>query len=261
MASTRHPKLTLAGFRSNIIAALLIICAGAPFALGGCAADVRALVSSQSGYVDAKALDLGRLLPPGPANDSAVTRAELDLMLKIQERRTPAEAARAKADAEVSIYRFADALGNTPGFEAKNLPLTQALFKRVLATEGDMVGPGKDYFGRPRPFVLEPRLTPVIAKPMNPSYPSGHTTWARAVGLILADMIPERRPQILARADEYAFNRVVAGVHYPSDVEGGKLAGTALAALLFASPPFVSDYAGARSELRRVLGLPEQPAK
>ncbi|MEP7242332.1 MAG: phosphatase PAP2 family protein [Gammaproteobacteria bacterium] len=231
------------------------------FALGGCAADARALVRSPSGYVDAKSLGLARLLPPGPANDSAVTRAELDLILNIQQNRTPAEAARAKADAEVSIYRFADALGDPPALEAKNLPLTQALFKRVLATEGDMIGPGKDYFGRPRPFALDARITPVITKPMNPSYPSGHTTWARAVGLILADMIPERRSELLARADEYAFNRVVAGVHYPSDVEAGKLAGTALAALLFASPEFVSDYAGAKKELRKVLALPEVAAQ
>jgi acid phosphatase (class A) len=63
----------------------------------------------------------------------------------------------------------------------------------------------------------------------------------------------------MARADEYSFNRVVAGVHYPSDVEGGKLAGTALAAFLFASARFQPDFAEAKKELREALKLPPLP--
>jgi len=96
---------------------------------------------------------------------------------------------------------------------------------------------GKSSFKRPRPFLLEPRIEPVVDKPPNDAYPSGHSMWARTVGLLLADMLPEHREKIMARSDEYAFNRVVAGVHYPSDVESGKLAATALAAFLFAVPP------------------------
>ncbi len=60
----------------------------------------------------------------------------------------------------------------------------------------------------------------------------------------------------MARADDFAFHRVVAGVHYPSDVEAGEHAGTALAAFLLASPTFQPDYAEARQELRAALKLP-----
>jgi acid phosphatase (class A) len=80
--------------------------------------------------------------------------------------------------------------------------------------------------------------------------------WSRVVGLLLADMLPEYSARIMARADEYAFHRVVAGVHYPTDVEAGKHAGTALAALLLASSAFQPDYAQARQELRAALKLP-----
>ena len=59
----------------------------------------------------------------------------------------------------------------------------------------------------------------------------------------------------MARAAEYANNRVVAGVHYPSDIEGGRLTATAFAAALFASPAFQSDLAAARAELRQALNL------
>jgi acid phosphatase (class A) len=83
--------------------------------------------------------------------------------------------------------------------------------------------------------------------------------WSRVIGLVLADMLPEYADKIMARADEYASHRVTAGVHYPSDVEAGKHAGTALAAFLFASPAFQPDYAAARQELRAALKLPLEP--
>ena len=121
------------------------------------------------------------------------------------------------------------------------------------------MGTAKDDFGRPRPFVTEPRLAPIVAKPPSASYPSGHTTWAVVCAIVLADMLPERRAQIFARADEYATTARSAGVHYPSDVAAGHLAGTALATELFHSPRFVADEVAAAAELRQALGLPALP--
>ncbi len=65
------------------------------------------------------------------------------------------------------------------------------------------------------PFLIEPRLSPVVSKPPTYSYPSGHSSWALVCGIVLADMIPERRAQIFARADEYAHNRNVGGRALP----------------------------------------------
>jgi len=76
------------------------------------------------------------------------------------------------------------------------------------------------------------------------------------VGAVLADMLPEKRAEIMERAQEYAFNRVIAGVHYPTDVQSGALAVAAFAAMLFASPEFRKEEAAAAAELRTVLGLP-----
>lgn len=261
---TRH-EYTDAGWRTRalaralaaLVAVALVSCTSV--SISGCAPIQSRVAGAYAGYFDATTLHLEQVLPAPPANDSPETRAELDSMLKIQSDRSPAEAERARADATVSVYRFADALGNPPAFDARHLPLTDALFRNVLAAEGAVMGGVKQRFARPRPVRLEPRLEPVVSTPPNGSYPSGHTTWSRTVGLVLAAMIPERSSEIMKRADEYAFNRVVAGVHYPSDVEGGKLAGTALAAFLFASPQFLSDYAAARDELRRALSLPAQP--
>ena len=119
----------------------------------------------------------------------------------------------------------------------------------------------KDTFDRPRPFLTEKRLSPIVFKPPSASYPSGHTTWAVMCAIVLADMVPERRAQLFARGDEYGHNREVAGVHYPSDVAAGHLAGTALASALFQSARFVEDERGATTELRQALGLPPLPSK
>jgi acid phosphatase (class A) len=227
--------------------------------VNGCASAPERALNFVSPYFDAKTLDLGRILPPPPTDDSDITRSEIDLMLKIQQERTPEEAARARADAAYSAFRFAEALGNPEVFNAKTLPKTNSLFRKVTYEEGAVVQAGKRGFKRPRPFVLEPRIEPIVKRPTNDSYPSGHAMWSRVVGLLLADMLPEYSDKIMARADDYAFHRVVAGVHYPSDVEAGKHAGTALAAFLLASPAFQADYTEATRELRAALKLPPLP--
>lgn len=229
-----------------------IYLAGVLVVLAACAA----AVAADGAYLAPGSVNLQRLLPPPPAAGSAQERAELDELLEIQAARTPAQAQRAHADATISIFRLADALGNPPNFTPQQLPLTTQLFARIGLDEAQVVDPAKDAFRRPRPFLTEPRLSPIIAKPPSAAYPSGHTTWVVACAIVLADMVPERSPQIFARADEYARNREVAGVHYPSDVAAGHLAGTVLAAEFFESPRFLHDEAAATGELRRALGLP-----
>jgi acid phosphatase (class A) len=225
-------------------------------ALAGCTtASQSERAPSAAHYIDPGTLVLQRVVPPPPSDSSAETRAELDEMLRIQAERSPTTSARAKDDAAVSVFRFADAVGSDR-FTKKNLPLTTALFDRLLEDEGLVMTPAKDAFARPRPFVLEERLQPLLDKPKSSAYPSGHSTWAYSAGLVLADMLPERRAEIMTRVREYAYNRVVVGLHYPSDIEAGAMSGAALAAALFSSFKFRADQAAAAQELREVLGLP-----
>src|SRR5579883_873933 len=220
--------MRLAGGLPRLLLALagLIAAAAAP-AVG------RTAPADTAHCVDSATLDLRRILPPPPSAGSPRERAELDELLRIQAERTSSEADLARRD----------------------VARTVALFRHLSVDETAVLLPAKRAFARPRPFTVEPRLAPVTERPASGSYPSGHSLWAYTTALVLADMVPERRAQLLARADEYAHNRNVAGVHYPSDVEAGKLAGTALAALLFACPAFEREEAAARKELRDALGL------
>ncbi len=204
-------------------------------------------------YFDSTAIDLTQLLPPPPSPDSTETRAELGELLVIQVTRTPEMVARAQADAVEEVWRFADVLG--PKFTADALPRTAALFERLIATDNAVLNPAKLHFNRQRPYLVSDLVRPVVKPATSGSWPSSHAALGTLMGIVLADMLPEKRMAIMERARAYADNRLVAGAHFPSDVEMGRTAGTVIAAVALHQPAFAADYAAARTELRAALGL------
>jgi len=211
-------------------------------------------LAAQLPYITTKDVDLTRLLAPPPANDSAQTRFEIDELLHVQARRTPAMAAAASADQQEDVFRFANVLGDK--FKPENLPVATPFFERVVENEGVIVDPAKDSWKRPRPFMLSSDVKPNVKMSKSGAYPSGHTSMAYLVAVVLSNMVPEKRAEIFARAADYANNRIVGGVHYPSDIQAGRIAGTVIAAEMMKQPEFQRDYADARAEVRKVLGYP-----
>ncbi|HSX62179.1 MAG TPA: phosphatase PAP2 family protein [Tahibacter sp.] len=197
-------------------------------------------------YPLADALNLVTLLPPPPAAGSDAERADLAAVLATQKARSAAQIELAKGDAQASVFRFADAVG--PGFDAAALPQTARLFERLTASIGAVVGPVKDHWNRPRPFVASTAVEPLL-RPDGATYPSGHGTLARLYAIVLADLLPQKRREIFARGDRFAQGRIVNGVHYPSDIDAGFLAATAIAAELRRQPAFRDDLTRAREEI------------
>jgi acid phosphatase (class A) len=220
--------------------------------LGG-AFGVSPVLADQGTYLPPSSVDLTLILAPPPTPDSAAGKADLQAVLDAQRNRTPAEAASAQADAEISVFRFADAIG--PGFNAANLPFTTKFFDRVRAAASPVVKTAKAFFKRPRPFVTDPAIKPIIEPPPDLSYPSGHSTYAYAVAIILANMLPEKAGAIFDRAGIYANNRVIAGVHYPTDIEAGRISGSIIDNVMLHDALFMADYAKARIEVRHAVGV------
>jgi hypothetical protein len=79
-------------------------------------------------------------------------------------------------------------------------------------------------FNRPRPYQFDPALEPPFFRG-HPSYPSGHATQAFAVALGLLAIIPSRaeelKQEVLKLATRIAFNREIAGLHFPTDTQAG----------------------------------------
>jgi outer membrane autotransporter protein len=105
----------------------------------------------------------------------------------------------------------------------------------------------------PRPY----RVTTDVATPalLNPrknttnayadgGYPSGHTNSGYLQSLGVGFLVPQRMQALLTRASELGNNRILAGMHSPLDVMGGRMQATAIAATnIYAS---LYDAAGNR---------------
>ena len=206
-------------------------------------------------YLTPSQIDLLRLLPPPPAQGSAQAAAEMAEVVALESARTPARAAQALADVpEGPFDMFGAVLG--PALTPEWLPRFIALFERVAETEEIATAPVKRAYARLRPYQANAALRPAVPPSRSGSYPSGHATRSRLGAVVLAAMLPERRDQIFARAADYAESRVIAGVHFRSDILAGMAAGSAIAAVLFNDPAFAADFTGARQELRDALGMP-----
>jgi acid phosphatase (class A) len=205
-------------------------------------------------FTDAKEINLLNLLPPPPANDSAQMKAELGEILMSQVTRTPEMADRAVADAEENVWRFSDVIDD-PKFTRENLPKFSAFFDRIVETEGAVVDPAKDVWKRPRPHLYSDLVKPIVPLSKSGSYPSGHTTVGTLMGIVLSNMVPEKKAAIMARAWEYGHNRLVGGIHYATDIEAGRIAGTVIAQTITTHDDYKTEYEAAREELRGALGL------
>jgi acid phosphatase (class A) len=219
-----------------------------------------ALADDDGGTTCTAKVELSNLRPPPPAAGSTAAQHDLQVVLATQQSRTEADMAAAKADTERSVFRFADALG--AGVQPKALPKTAAFFARTAAFDKDAVKDAKDYWKRPRPSIVSTEVHPLAKEKANDwSYPSGHATFGYTTAVLLANMLPEKRAAIYARADVYAEHRIVMGAHFPSDIDAGHLAGTVIAAEIMQDPSWKQDYEAARLELRHALGLPANPPR
>jgi acid phosphatase (class A) len=113
----------------------------------------------------------------------------------------------------------------------------------------------KAHFQRQRPFVVDPHIKIIVVQKPDYSYPSNHSTFAYEAAILLAMMVPEKREALFARAADYGHNRVLAGVHFPTDIEGGRITGSVIDNVLLHDPRFLADFERSKSEVRATLGL------
>jgi acid phosphatase (class A) len=205
-------------------------------------------------YIAPSQVNLEQLLAPPPALGSAEETADLASVTKAEADRTAEDAVNAEEDHQRSVFRFADVLG--PKFRPDKLPFATGFFLRVYADEKKIITEAKAHFDRPRPFMVDSNLTPMVEPRKTPSYPSGHTAYAYVMAIILANMVPEKATAIFNRAAQYGYNRVVAGAHFPTDIEAGRISGTVIDSVFFHDQKFLTDFYRARAEVRQALGLP-----
>ncbi|MGH2828868.1 MAG: phosphatase PAP2 family protein, partial [Actinomycetota bacterium] len=101
----------------------------------------------------------------------------------------------------------------------------------AAATAWAVAQGAKSLFARPRPY-HDGEVDVLVREPKGLSYPSGHPAVASALAGVLApEVSPMVRPLLEKMPGFVAASRIYVGVHYPSDVVGGRLIGTAVADL------------------------------
>ncbi|AOZ90877.1 acid phosphatase [Paenibacillus crassostreae] len=179
-----------------------------------------------------------------------------------------ADTYRAKAEATTTIkdvaadattQKYSDE-GNNAGSEDSELGNMVGLINTLRGTYST-TNPAKAYFNYPRPFrwvdnsLVVSTLIPVQnSDPSNDGgFPSGHTNAAYLSAIAMAYAVPERYQELLTRASDLGNSRIVAGMHSPLDVMGGRVMATALSAAILSDPDNNSlktaAYQEAHSEL------------
>ena len=214
------------------------------FALGLCP------LSAQAALLTPSEIDASRYLPPPPSRGSADEKAEFQELKAIAARSTPEEFSDAARDAKDETP---DIFNAAIGFDIAAKPATFKLLQLVAEEEETDSKLAKTYFHRPRPYSVDASIK--TCEPVKPgkaanSYPSGHSTLAFSMGVVLASLVPEKSQAVLARASDYAEHRLVCGVHYRSDIVAGQQFGTILALRLMQNPVFRAQMDLAKAELR-----------
>lgn len=189
--------------------------------------------------------------PPSPRNSEAGT-VDLD---QVRAAQFVDAAAKVEAfqDAEAYSYdallpRFETSAGRT--LNKTKRPILAHILSWVL-TDAGTYSDIKTGAARQRPFVEDSSIvpcyvsylmqTPPPAVSYTYSYPSGHATNGYLAGLVLAKVMPDRRAAIMARGMRYGTNRVICGVHYPTDVVVGQIFARFLFSKIDSDPRFRKD--------------------
>jgi acid phosphatase (class A) len=205
------------------------------------------------------AIDPGKLLPEPAGENCPETKSELDWMVRLQETRTHQEIARAGTQAEAGAINFQDVFG--PWFNEEDLPQTMTLLRKVNREGKYCCDQAKQHFSRRRPRFVDARIKPIFGEHAESCYPSGHAVQATVIALVLAEMAPEYKPALMERSREIGWNRVIAGLHYPSDCVAGRGLGQAVAQALLADPAFKTELAKVKPEFDRVKREHFQPVR
>ncbi|PIP91432.1 MAG: hypothetical protein COW01_03505 [Bdellovibrionales bacterium CG12_big_fil_rev_8_21_14_0_65_38_15] len=158
-----------------------------------------------------------------PAPGSAEEAYDYQVLLEYQKTRTEAECEEAAAEKTPTLKSMFGSL-----LTKKEMRRVWPHFIEAYATVGLNSAISKKLFDRPRPFNANPEIVPCIPLATSKAYPSGHTMIARVFARMLSDFYPDRENEFMQRADEVALNRIIGGVHHPSDIVAGKKLGDAI---------------------------------
>lgn len=197
-------------------------------------------------WVTPQQFDFKSLIGDPPADTSPEHAQEIDHMLDLQATRTPEQEQRCKQEVKLSVFLFSNVLGDW--FNAHDLPITEQVMNEAKLNAGQVTTAAKDLYKRVRPPVDNPKIHPCVPLERSFSYPSGHTVAGIVWATLLSEIFPDKREALMSRGKQIGDDRVLAGMHYPTDVIAGRKLGAEIARRLLENESFKAELEKARQE-------------
>ena len=217
----------------------------------------------QPGYIDRQSFDVTNVLSAAPMEGSDRYDQDRRIFRSTRSFQNTPRWVLAVNDVQTDIAHlmadFSCAAGIT--MNRGQAPRLALLMEKASADTRAETAMAKRHFKRLRPFLIDqgPICEPASDVQDTYDYPSGHTTLGWTWATILAQLLPERGAQILARGRAYGESRIVCGVHNASAVEAGRTSASATLAVMRASAAYQRDFQAVRRELKRLQHRPTKP--
>jgi acid phosphatase (class A) len=203
------------------------------------------------------------IIPDVPANSSELTKAEIEYLYALQQRRTAEDVRSSLYMANVyynlrvkptdSTYsrfrRNMFHIGRSIGtwFNPGELPITADLMANVWRDASYFTWSLKFKYARIRPYVIDPRIKNLEETDWA-AYPSGHAANSYINAFIYQELAPEFADFFTKDAYDMAHSREILGVHYPSDSEASRIFARQFVNMLFQNEKFLADFKKAKEE-------------
>lgn len=208
------------------------------------------------GYLTPSDLVNSLLLLPGPPALGTAAQAADDAAYAASRQGIHSERWQQAAwDAELRFPQAASAFSCALGvpITPEGTPHLNMLMRRTLADAGLATYRAKNHYARKRPFMQANGTTCTPAEEASlrkdGSFPSGHAALGWAWGLVLTEVSPDRADALAQRGYAFGQSRVACGVHWQSDVDAGRVVGSAVVAQLHGNADFVAQLGAARKEV------------
>lgn len=164
-------------------------------------------------------------IPPPPRNSSTKTLNELNYIISRMRESTESDRTYAIRMDDLPSHHM---MWSYEATEITGIRYKTGWFDRISEMGDGFLNYLKIRYGRPRPYQIAPlyekTIRRIIKDPRTAAYPSGHSFDAWLFATILSNRHPQYTEEFEEIANRVSDSRVVAGVHYPSDLEAGRIA-------------------------------------
>ncbi|MEM9255174.1 MAG: phosphatase PAP2 family protein [Pseudomonadota bacterium] len=185
-------------------------------------------------YVPLGSVDPEQVVSAPPASGSAEFEQGMAIVLWMQRVRTPEQIVFVQKS--LGVERFAEMLRGEL-FRVNGELLKSTIDDAVNEVRADY-DRLKQQYDVPRPFQVSSAVEPATDWRPVKSFPSGHSVRAVVYARLLGEFFPEQRDAMLRYAEQIAYGRVLAGVHFPTDVLAGMALGHAYADVILQQDAF-----------------------